>query len=173
MNLLCEAISLLEIQNASIVEELKNKKRIKERGPVKYIKNEDDKFMCPDCSYTAKNSSTMSMHYSKKHTENNKNHKCKECDIAFVHSTGLRQHVARAHSPAQILCQDPNCKEVFKMQIDSQKHYVRLHMNDVHTHTKLEQKDKYVCVTCSIVYNSHNIQAHVSRCHPCSPFIKK
>jgi uncharacterized C2H2 Zn-finger protein len=169
LNLLCEAMALLEVQNTTVKNTIQRKTNNQSR---KYERNAEGKFMCPDCNYTAKNSSTMSMHYTKNHVENNKTHKCNECDAVFCHSTGLTQHIQRHHRAATIPCKYPDCNEVFKMKIDAKKHYVRYHMKDIHTHDKVMREDKNICVTCNGAYTGRNIHAHVSICHPCSPFVK-
>jgi len=63
--------------------------------PLKYIKNEQGNFVCPDCGVTKKNQNTM--HYHMKKHEEQLTHVCKACKKGFLQKQTLDLHMRSKH----------------------------------------------------------------------------
>jgi tRNA(Ile2) C34 agmatinyltransferase TiaS len=64
--------------------------------PIKYAKNNDGLFVCPQCHTTAKNQSTM--HYHMKRHMNDLKYDCKHCDKTFLQKQSLDVHMRFKHT---------------------------------------------------------------------------
>ena len=67
--------------------------------PIKYVKNNDGEFVCPECNMTTKNQSTMHYHM-KKHMKNTKDefkYECEHCDKVFLQKQSLLVHMRFKH----------------------------------------------------------------------------
>ena len=67
--------------------------------PIKYTKNTDGYFVCPNCQVTMKNQS--SMHYHMKTHLIEMNYECKHCDKSFLQKQSLVVHMRFKH-PTEI-----------------------------------------------------------------------
>ena len=80
---------------------------------LKYQKNEEGNFVCPDCGAIKRNQSTMFYHM-KKHQEE-LTHTCKECKKGFLQRQTLDLHIRSRHpellknSQAEDNCKKYNC----------------------------------------------------------------
>ena len=90
-----------------------------------YLKNEDGHFVCPECAVVKTRQNTM--HYHMKKHAGVYEHVC-ECGKAFMHKSGLQQHMLQAHpAPDAIVWDCPCCPHTSKMKANLVIHIGRKH----------------------------------------------
>lgn len=124
---------------------------------------------CKICDYETKNSSTMSMHVSMKHSPTKK-HKCPKCPKLFAEKTQLIHHFVNNHCPADIPCGFPECPFLFKNTTTQKMHYVRCHLKDKELFAPSSFKGQVTCLTCNIFLKRANMMYHLAQCSTESPF---
>lgn len=135
--------------------------RQERHGPFRY---------CTDCDYKSRKANTLSMHVSRKHS-NEQNHFCPICPDAFPTQTQLGHHLVNKHSDATINCADKLCKLRFKNTTTQKTHYVRCHMDKKFLYIK-KKEGRCKCISCGDISSLNAIIYHVSGCSPLSPFNK-
>ena len=100
--------------------------------PMKYTKNADGDFVCPDCKITMKNQNSMHYHM-KKHLKELK-HECKHCNKSFLQKQSLLVHMRFKH--ADELKEEPAFECPFECDFKSPVkgnciiHIIRVHFQD-------------------------------------------
>lgn len=89
-------------------------KTLRSTMPLKYTKNDNGEFVCPDCGITKKNQSTM--HYHMKKHEEQLTHVCKSCKKGFLQKQTLDLHIRSKHPD---LVKDDNSDKKFKCPFDN------------------------------------------------------
>jgi hypothetical protein len=84
-----------KIENVSMAKKGTNKSLSHTSMPLKYTKNEDGNFVCPDCGVVKKNQNTM--HYHMKKHEEQLSHICKACKKGFLQKQTLDLHMRSKH----------------------------------------------------------------------------
>jgi hypothetical protein len=82
--------------------------------PLKYIKDEDVNFVCPDCGIKKKNQNTM--HYHMKKHEDELSHICKICKKGFLQKQNLDLHIRSKHP--ETLKDNTSSEKKFKCPFD-------------------------------------------------------
>jgi len=124
---------------------------------------------CDICDYETKNSSTLSMHVSMKHSLTKK-HKCPQCPKLFAEKTQLIHHFVNNHCEADIPCGFPGCPHLFKNATTQKMHYVRCHLKDKKLFAPSSMKGCVTCLTCNIFLKRANMMYHLAQCSVESPF---
>jgi hypothetical protein len=105
--------------------------------PMKYTKNENGDFVCPDCGVVKKNQSTMFYHM-KKHEEE-LNYVCKACKKGFLQKQTLDLHMRSKHpelvkdtntTDKKFKCPFDNCEFSALTKGNCVIHCLRVHFQD-------------------------------------------
>jgi len=131
-------------------------------------------YFCNLCDYKSSLQSTMSMHVSIKHG-NQETYLCSECPSKFPVKSQLQQHIKNHHRNAYLPCPAYDCKRLFKSKSTQVFHFVRKHMDVTSLFFKDEDpffKKQMICLTCQERFYPAGIYYHVGICSKSSPFAK-
>jgi hypothetical protein len=147
--------------------------------PLKYIKNEDGDFVCPDCGVTKKNQNTM--HYHMKKHEEQLTHVCKACKKGFLQKQTLDLHMRSKHpelikdaatSEKKFKCPFDNCDFAALTKGNCVIHCLRVHFQDEINNmmTKDNETKMIYCNECDKEFSSSC--AFYYHCKDCMSFDK-
>jgi hypothetical protein len=130
---------------------------------LKYIKNEDGHFVCPDCGITKKNQNTM--HYHMKKHEDQLNHVCKSCKKGFLQKQTLDLHIRSKHpellkdskeETKKFTCPHDSCDFSALTKGNCLIHYLRVHCQDEIKNIMINNSDTktFTCNECNDEFNS-------------------
>lgn len=147
--------------------------------PLKYTKNEDGDFVCPDCGVTKKNQNTM--HYHMKKHEEQLTHVCKACKKGFLQKQTLDLHIRSKHP--ELIKDSANSEKKFKCPFDNCEfsaltkgncviHCLRVHFQDEINNmmTKDNETKMIYCNECDKEFSSSC--AFYYHCKDCMTFNK-
>lgn len=132
--------------------------------PLKYIKNEDGNFVCPDCGITKKNQNTM--HYHMKKHEEQLTHICKACKKGFLQKQTLDLHMRSKHpelikdsantTDKKFKCPFDNCEFSALTKGNCVIHCLRVHFQDEIKNMMIVNNDTKTieCNECATEFNS-------------------
>jgi hypothetical protein len=149
---------------------------------LKYFKNEEGLFVCPDCGVTKKNQSTMHYHI-KKHQEE-LNYICKECKKGFLQKQTLDLHMKSKHPESlrtdsccnkRFCCPFDNCEFSALTKGNTVIHCLRVHFAEeikkiMNIDTTTNDRKSYHCNECCNDFNSSS--AFMYHCKDCISFDK-
>ena len=146
---------------------------------LKYIKNEDGNFVCPDCGVIKKNQNTMFYHM-KKHEEQ-LTHVCKACKKGFLQKQTLDLHMRSKHP--ELIKDTANSEKKFKCPFDDCEfsaltrgncviHCLRLHFQDEINNLMVKDNETKIicCNECQKEFSSSC--AFYYHCKGCMNFDK-
>lgn len=145
--------------------------------PLKYIKNEEGLFQCPDCGITKKNQNTM--HYHMKKHEEQLGNICKICKKGFLQKQTLDLHIRSKHSdmvkdieihPKQFKCPIKECEFSSLTKGNCIIHYLRIHCQDkIQDIMTINDDNKTIhCNKCDNNFNnSCAFYYHCKKCITC------
>ncbi len=147
--------------------------------PMKYIKNEDGNFVCPDCGVVKKNQNTMFYHM-KKHEEQ-LTHVCKVCKKGFLQKQTLDLHMRSKHpdqvkdsvsSDKKFICPFDDCDFAALTKGNCVIHCLRVHFQDEINRilVKNNETKTYLCNVCDSEFSSSC--AFYYHCKKCISFDK-
>ena len=125
---------------------------------IKYYKNEDGHFVCPDCGAVKEKQNSMHYHM-KKHMEE-LNHVCKVCKKAFLQKQTLDQHVRARHPSTKeekkFTCPFDDCTFAAYAKGNCVIHMIRVHFQDeVKDIMTADEDNKMItCKVCDKEFNS-------------------
>lgn len=129
---------------------------------LKYIKNEDGHFVCPDCGVIKKNQNTM--HYHMKKHEEQLSHVCKVCKKGFLQKQTLELHMRSKHpdilkdtstDDKKFKCPFDNCEFSALTKGNCIIHCLRVHFQEeIKNMLSVNTENKYCCNECNQEFNS-------------------
>ena len=147
--------------------------------PLKYIKDDDGNFVCPDCGIKKKNQNTM--HYHMKKHEEQLTHICKACKKGFLQKQTLDLHIRSKHP--ELLKEDTSSEKKYKCPFDNCEfsaltkgncviHCLRVHFQDEINNlmTKDNETKMIYCNECNKEFRSSC--AFYYHCKSCMNFNK-
>jgi len=126
--------------------------------PMKYIKNDEGNFVCPDCGAVKRNQSTMFYHM-KKHEEELK-YTCKACKKGFFQKQTLDLHMRSKHpellkntevdASKKFKCPYDNCEFTSLTKGNTVIHCLRFHFQEEINNIMLRDNESKTinCVEC-------------------------
>jgi len=142
--------------------------------PLKYIKNDNGEFVCPECGVIKKNQNTM--HYHMKKHEEQLTHICKECKKGFLQKQTLDLHIRSKHPELikdafkigkKYECPFDNCGFTALTKGNCVIHCLRVHFQDEITNIMIRNNDSNTicCTECHKVFsNSCGFYYHCKTC---------
>jgi len=137
-----------------------------------YKKNEEDRYICSHCPYTARIQSTM--HYHLKKHQGALPHACKHCSQKFLQKSLLDLHISARHKEVlqtqeQNKFKCPCCSYEDIRKGNRMIHFLRVHLKDCTNTLKIPIKDAtpYVasCKGCTNQFKSMTqFYYHASSC---------
>lgn len=130
---------------------------------------------CPLCDWVCKsmNSSTFSMHMSRKHAEQLDRdplpYACSDCDKRFTARTHLNHHVASTHNIVYFSCPYDGCPYQAKNKQSLCSHYGNKHMNDIKKACMLND----ICIECGKEDIISGLAYHIAICNKSSQLCTK
>ena len=126
---------------------------------IKYFKNEDGHFVCPDCGAIKEKQNSMHYHM-KKHLEE-LNHVCKICKKAFLQKQTLDQHIRARHpeinkEEKKYACPFDDCEFTAFAKGNCVIHIIRVHFQEEVKEIMITNEDNKTstCDICSKEFNS-------------------
>lgn len=129
--------------------------------PLKYIKDEDGNFVCPDCGVVKKNQNTM--HYHMKKHEEQLSHVCKACKKGFLQKQTLELHMRSKHpelikdgEEKKFKCPFDDCDFSTLTKGNCIIHCLRVHFQEeIKNILSIDGDNKtYCCKDCNQTFNS-------------------
>ena len=130
---------------------------------LKYIKDDDGLFVCPDCGVKKKNQNTM--HYHMKKHEEQLTHICKACKKGFLQKQTLDLHIRSKHP--ELVKDLENADKKFKCPFDDCSfsaltkgnciiHCLRVHFQDEINNIMIrdEETKTIYCTECEHEFSS-------------------
>lgn len=130
----------------------------KSKMPLKYIKNDEGNFVCPDCGAVKRNQSTMFYHM-KKHEEE-LTYTCKECKKGFLQKQTLDLHIRSKHpellkkseldASKKFRCPYDDCEFTSLTKGNTVIHCLRVHFQDEINNMMLRDNETKTisCIEC-------------------------
>ena len=139
---------------------------------LKYTKNDQGEFVCPDCGVTKKNQNTM--HYHMKKHEEQLAHICKDCKKGFLQKQTLDLHIRSKHPGKEpdkkFNCTFDNCEFTAITKGNCVIHYLRVHYQDEINNIMVKDGNVFYCNECNEEFNSSC--AFYYHCKGCIEFEK-
>ena len=142
---------------------------------IKYFKNEDGNFVCPDCGAIKKRQN--SMHYHMKKHQEELNHICKACNKAFLQKQTLDLHVRSKHpellkeeqNTNKFQCPMENCTFTALTKGNCVIHCLRIHFQEEMKEIMQVNSDTktITCQMCDVDFN--NSCGFYYHCKDCIP----
>ena len=113
-----------------------------------YKKNSNNDFICPECTFTTHNQSTM--HYHLRNHQGNLEHVCPDCDMKFLQKSVLELHIKSKHSDTtkkEFVC--PCCDYSDLRKGNCLIHFARIHLKELTDKMKIKCKEADRVVECS------------------------
>lgn len=142
---------------------------------LKYVKNDEGNFVCPDCGAVKRNQSTMFYHM-KKHEEE-LTHTCKACKKGFLQRQTLDLHIRSKH-PELLKQSDTDANKKFRCPFNTCEfaaltkgntviHCLRVHFQDEIDNLMIKNSDTKTisCIECQKEFNSSS--AFFYHCKTC------
>lgn len=130
--------------------------------PLKYIKDDQGNFVCPDCGIKKKNQNTM--HYHMKKHEEELSHICKACKKGFLQKQNLDLHIRSKHpellkdsvTEKKYKCPFDNCEFGALTKGNCVIHCLRVHFQDEINNmmTKDNETKTIYCNECEKEFSS-------------------
>lgn len=141
---------------------------------LKYTKNDEGLFVCPDCGVTKKNQNTM--HYHMKKHEEQLTHTCKDCKKGFLQKQTLDLHIRSKHPERKETCKKfnctyDNCEFAALTKGNCIIHYIRVHFQDEIDAIMVKDGKIYTCTHCDTEYSSSC--AFYYHCKDCLDYIRE
>ena len=137
---------------------------------IKYFKNEDGHFVCPDCGAIKEKQNSMHYHM-KKHLEE-LNHVCKICKKAFLQKQTLDQHIRARHpeinkEEKKYSCPFDDCEFTAYAKGNCVIHIIRVHFQEELQQIMFPQADTkmILCGSCNEEFKSNS--AFIYHCKRC------
>ena len=144
--------------------------------PLKYVRNDNGLFVCPDCGITKANQNTMHYHMKKHQIEKQETsvaaHECKVCNKTFLQKQTLDLHIKSRHpelttNNTKYVCPFPDCEFTALTKGNCRIHCLRVHFQEEiakimekHTDTKM-----FECLECDKEFsNSCGFYYHCVDC---------
>jgi uncharacterized Zn-finger protein len=131
---------------------------------------------CEYCPKTFKNTSTLSMHISRKHAAEAgrqiEPYACGQCEERFTSSSARLHHIANHHEISYTKCPHPTCKYEGKNKQSIFTHFVKKHMDRNSMRVEIVVGVESKCLTCEKVMKESAIAYHLATCNRESPFCK-
>jgi hypothetical protein len=147
--------------------------------PLKYIKDDDGNFVCPDCGVKKKNQSTM--HYHMKKHEEQLTHTCKACKKGFLQKQTLDLHMRSKHpelmkdiatNEKKFKCPFDDCDFSALTKGNCVIHCLRVHFQD-EIKQIMNNDNETKCIHCEECGNEFNSScSFYYHCKGCVPFDK-
>lgn len=138
--------------------------------PIKYTKNADGDFVCPECNATAKNQNTM--HYHMKRHSKDLKHECKHCDKVFLQKQSLVVHMRFKHADElkeanAFQCPFDDCEFTSPVKGNCVIHIIRTHFQEELKQIMFPQADTktVLCGVCRDEFKSNS--AFIYHCKRC------
>jgi uncharacterized C2H2 Zn-finger protein len=137
--------------------------------PMKYTKNDNGEFVCPQCDTTTKNQNTM--HYHMKRHMNDLKFECKHCDKVFLQKQSLTVHMRFKHADElkeSTAFQCPfDCEFTSPVKGNCLIHIIRVHFQEELRDIMIQQPETktVLCSGCDEEFKSNSAFIyHSKRC---------